>query len=43
MGPDGLLYLTDLERDAISRVEADGVVTPVAVHQKLSWPDAIEW
>ncbi len=41
VGPDGLVYFTDLERNAISRLEMDGTIGLVASSPELSWPDAI--
>ncbi|MDA4847864.1 alpha/beta fold hydrolase [Hoeflea poritis] len=41
MGPQGRVHFTDLERNAISRLEPDGTITIVARGPDLSWPDAI--
>lgn len=41
VGPDDRVYFTDLERNAISRLEDDGTIGIVATSPDLSWPDAI--
>ncbi len=40
-GPDGRLYLTAIEEDAIQRLEADGDVRRVLVDRRLAWPDSL--
>ncbi|MEL6977326.1 MAG: L-dopachrome tautomerase-related protein [Pseudomonadota bacterium] len=41
VGPDDRVYFTDLERNAVSRLEADGSIRVVVADPRLSWPDAI--
>jgi sugar lactone lactonase YvrE len=40
-GPDGNLYITALERDAVLRRSPDGTLTPVAQGPRLAWPDSL--
>ena len=42
-GPDGTLYLTSLEDDAVKRLNADGTLSVVAKDDRLQWPDSISF
>lgn len=40
-GPDGYLYLTSIEHDAIRRLEVGGEIETVAQNPLLAWPDSL--
>ncbi|MEO8439235.1 MAG: L-dopachrome tautomerase-related protein [Spartobacteria bacterium] len=44
MGPDGKLYLTDVEHGAIVRFDPEEEkIEPVIADGRLSWPDTLAW
>ncbi len=43
-GPDGAIYLTDLEGNGISRFRpASGEIERVVQDERLNWPDSLAW
>lgn len=42
-GPDGSLYLTALEHDAVHRLTPEGKLQSVARDPLLAWPDSLAW
>jgi sugar lactone lactonase YvrE len=42
-GPDGAIYITSLEYNAIRRLSTDGTLQVMVKDSQLSWPDSMAW